>query len=129
MFAIGEASKRSGVSIETIRYYEREGIVPKPDRAANGRRVYSEGEVGRLRFIRKCRDFGFGINDAKALLEHSEGVKTDCEAALQVASAHLKTVQQKISELRKLEAALQQMTVNCAAGNPHCPMLEELKSA
>ena len=49
MFAIGEASRRSGVSIETIRYYEREGIVPKPARATNGRRVYSDAEIGRLR--------------------------------------------------------------------------------
>lgn len=129
MFAIGEASRRSGVSIETIRYYEREGIVPKPQRAANGRRMYSEGEIGRLRFIRKCRDFGFGINDARALLALSEGAKADCEAALQVASAHLEMVRSKISELRKLEAALKQMTVNCASGNPRCPMLEELKSA
>ena len=56
MFAIGEASQQSGVGIEAIRYYEREGIVPKPERAANNRRLYTAKDVGRLRFLKQCRE-------------------------------------------------------------------------
>ncbi|NCQ25511.1 MAG: MerR family transcriptional regulator, partial [Roseovarius sp.] len=56
MIAIGEAARQSGVAIETIRYYERAGIVPKPGRGANGRRAYTPEDVARLRFVRRCRD-------------------------------------------------------------------------
>lgn len=59
MIAIGEASRRSGVSIETIRYYERAGIISKPCRTESGRRSYCEAEIAELRFIRRCRDLGF----------------------------------------------------------------------
>lgn len=59
MFTIGKASEQSGVNIETIRYYEREGIVPKPGRSAGGRRLYSSDEIAKLRFVRRCRDLGF----------------------------------------------------------------------
>ncbi|UWQ32382.1 MerR family transcriptional regulator [Leisingera sp. M527] len=68
MTAIGEASRQSGVSVETIRYYEREGIVPKPQRAPNNRRLYSARDVGRLRFLKRSRDLGFPLADAKTLL-------------------------------------------------------------
>ncbi|MCD9150154.1 MerR family transcriptional regulator [Pseudophaeobacter flagellatus] len=73
MIAIGEASRQSGIGIETIRYYEREGIVPKPERAANNRRLYSVHDVGRLRLLKKCRDLGFPLADAKTLIDLSEG--------------------------------------------------------
>ncbi len=65
MFAIGEASRRSGVSVETIRYYEREGITAKPGRAANGRRLYSDAEISELAFIKRCRDLGFSLPDVR----------------------------------------------------------------
>ncbi|MGB7242767.1 MAG: MerR family transcriptional regulator, partial [Sulfitobacter sp.] len=61
MFTIGKASEQSGVNVETIRYYEREGIVPKPGRSAGGRRLYSNDEIAKLRFVRRCRDLGFPI--------------------------------------------------------------------
>ncbi len=67
MVAIGEASRLSGVSIETIRYYEREGIISKAGRTASGRRTYSKAEISELRFIKRCRDLGFSIHDAVAL--------------------------------------------------------------
>lgn len=129
MTSIGEASRRSGVSIETIRYYERAAIVPKPDRAENGRRVYSDLEIGRLRFVRRCRDLGFSMADAKTLLALSEGTAADCKAVYDLAIAHLAAVRIKISELARLEAALEELTSNCQSASTRCPMLEELKSA
>lgn len=127
MFAIGEASRQSGVGIETIRYYEREGIVPKPDRAANNRRQYTPRDIGRLRFLKRCRDLGFPLPDAKALLDLSDRQQSDCAAARKIAEIHRSSVHRKIEELKLLEAALGELMANCANGNIGCPMLEKLQ--
>ncbi|MXN66562.1 MerR family transcriptional regulator [Stappia sp. GBMRC 2046] len=127
MFAIGEASRRSGVGIETIRYYEREGIVPRPERSANGRRVYSTEAIGLLKFLKNCRSLGFSLADAKALLDLSGSARSDCDAVLDVSKRHLRAIGEKIAELRKLEAALEELTANCSAGNTECPMLDTLR--
>ncbi|MBW4707956.1 helix-turn-helix domain-containing protein [Roseobacter sp. YSTF-M11] len=126
MIAIGEAARQSGVSIETIRYYERERVVPAPRRAANGRRVYSDKEVGRLRFIRRCRDLGFSISEAKGLLSLSEGENSNCAKVKEIGTAHLNAVRCKIAELTALEAALEELTANCRSGSVSCQMLEAL---
>jgi MerR family mercuric resistance operon transcriptional regulator len=84
MFAIGEASRQSGVGIETIRYYEREGIVPKAERTASGRRVYCRDAIARLRFIRRCRDHGFSIADSRTLMALRKDNDTACAEAMEV---------------------------------------------
>jgi len=129
MIAIGEASRQSGVGIETIRYYEREGIVPKPERAANNRRLYSADDVGRLRFLKTCRDLGFPLADAKTLLGLSEGGGKDCQSVKEMAELHISNVREKIKELGRLEAALVELTANCDSGNVSCPMLSQLRTA
>lgn len=128
MIAIGEASRQSGVGIETIRYYEREGFVPIPARALNNRRLYSANDVGRLRFLKKCRDLGFSLSVAKALLELSEGSADDCRSVKELAEAHIASVRTKINELRRLERALSELTANCDSGKVHCPMLQRLRT-
>ncbi|UWR05173.1 MerR family transcriptional regulator (plasmid) [Ruegeria conchae] len=128
MFAIGEASRQSGVGIETIRYYEREGIVPKPERASNNRRMYSAHDVGRLCFLRKCRDLGFALADAKVLLNLSEGDSEDCQSVKELAELHISNVRMKIIELKRLEAALNELTANCNIGNVSCPMLTQIRT-
>jgi MerR family mercuric resistance operon transcriptional regulator len=128
MFAIGEASRQSGVSIETIRYYEREGIVPKPARTANGRRAYSDAEIGRLRIVRRCRDLGFGTAEAVALMALSEATDASCGNVQEIGSAHLASVRRKIADLQHLEAALQELIANCGRGSSSCPLLEKLKA-
>ena len=127
MFAIGEASRRSGIGIETLRYYEREGVIPKPGRSTNGRRIYSTEAVGQLRFLKNCRDLGFSLADAKALLDLSGAAGPDCDAVTEMSQRHLRAVGDKISELRKLQAALEELTANCSAGKIHCPMLDKLR--
>ncbi|MFA3916246.1 MerR family transcriptional regulator [Ruegeria hyattellae] len=129
MIAIGEASRQSGVGIETIRYYEREGIVPKPKRAANNRRLYTVHDVGRLLFLKKCRDLGFPLADAKTLLNLSEGGGEDCQSVVKLAELHIANVRDKIAELRRLEAVLRELTANCDSGNVSCPMLSQLRTA
>ncbi len=128
MIAISEASRQSGVGIEAIRYYEREGIVPRPARALNNRRLYSASDVGRLRFLKKCRDLGFPLSDAKTLLELSAESAEDCRSVKELAEAHIASVQGKIEELRRLEHALSELTANCDSGNVQCPMLQRLRT-
>ncbi len=127
MVAIGEASRQSGVSIETIRFYERDGVVARPPRAENGRRVYSEDAIAELSFIRRCRDLGFPLSDVRALLALSRGVEDDCSKVCDLGQRHLAEVRAKIAELNRLEAALEELTANCAAGSMQCPMLDELR--
>ena len=129
MNAIGEASRQSGVPIETIRYYEREGIVPKPNRAANGRRVYDDQGIGRLRFIKRCRDLGFQVSDAKTLLAFSEGLSADCADVEKVGTAHLASIRTKIADLKRMDDALSELIANCQSGSTRCPMLEGLKAS
>ena len=126
MIAIGEAARLSGVAIETIRYYEREGVVPVPRRAANGRRVYSAKDVGRLRFIRRCRDLGFSVAEAKGLLALSERENGNCAVVKDIGTGHLNAVRSKIAELKALEAALEELTANCQTGSVSCQMLVAL---
>ncbi|MCR9087390.1 MAG: MerR family DNA-binding protein [Rhodobacteraceae bacterium] len=127
MIAIGEASRQSGVGIEAIRYYEREGIVPKPGRAANNRRLYSKTDVGRLIFLKRCRNLGFPLAEAKALLDLSEQREADCAKALDIAASHKSSIRKKINDLERLERALNEVTANCTNGSLHCPMLLSLR--
>lgn len=129
MVAIGTASKRSGVHVETIRYYEREGIVPRATRDHNGRRVYDDESVGRLRFIKRCRDLGFSLVDVRMLLALSEQQEPDCNSVHNIAKAQGANVRAKIEELKHLERALEQLAANCSVGNTSCPILNQLKEA
>ncbi|WP_420396055.1 MerR family transcriptional regulator [Nioella sp.] len=126
MVAIGEASRLSGVSIETIRYYEREGIISKAGRTASGRRTYSDAEISELRFIKRCRDLGFSIHDAVALRSLANEPAGACETVEQLGRKHLTEVQAKLAELRQLESALVELVANCAKGRRDCPMLDAL---
>ena len=126
MYAISIASKRSGVGIEAIRYYEREGVVPSPARASNGRRVYEDVDIARLRFVRRCRELGFSIKHIKVLLSLSYSMAPNCDDANEIGTFHLKEVRAKIADLQMLETAMIELLANCADGQARCPMLLQL---
>jgi len=126
MPSIGEAARRSGVPVETIRYYERAGIVPGPLRSESGRRVYDTPGIARLRWIKRCRDLGFTLADARALLALSENDDAPCDEVKVIAEGHLAEVGRKIGALRDLEAALGDLVRECAEGNTACPALRAL---
>ncbi len=127
MFAIGEASQLSGVNIETIRFYEKRGVVDEPDRAPNGRRMYTEDQVARLRFVKRCRELGFAIEDIVALIGAASKTGDDCASVQKVGKRHLEEIRAKIADLQELEARLSQSLNECATvGGDACPMLSDL---
>ena len=126
MQPIGEAARLSGVNIETIRYYEREGIVPNAERSASGRRQYDDTAIARLRFIRRCRDLGFPICDIRALLDLSSNATKPCHDVRVISQRHLEDVRARLADLQKLEAALEDLVQECAEVRSDCPALKQL---
>ena len=127
MYPIGTAARISGLSAETIRFYERSGIVPQPRREANGRRVYSDGEIERLSFIRRCRELDFPIAVARALLALSETGEGVCGEVYALASSHLEKTRERIAELQSLEDKLEQMLAHCHPEAKECRALDGLR--
>ncbi len=126
MKPIGEVSRLCGVGVETIRYYEREGIVPKPDRLPNGRRAYDRHGIARLHFVKKCRDLGFPMKDVRSLQTLAFSGGSDCKAASEIGRQNLEAVRSKIKELLKLEQALSELVDECHSNPDQCPMLNQL---
>jgi MerR family mercuric resistance operon transcriptional regulator len=127
--AIGELARETGVNIETIRYYERVGLLPAPARTSGGRRLYETEQARRLSFIRNARMLGFTIEDVRsllALLKAGEGVDVEARA---LTERHLAQVRRKIAELRKLEGELKRMVAACKPGEQAaCPIVASLSS-
>jgi len=113
VFTIGALAKATGTSTPTIRYYEEIGLLPPASRTASGQRNYDESDVGRLTFIKQCRDFGFSIGQVRVLLDLSISSERDCIETRDIAQAHLDEVRAKIVELRALEARLQSFVTRC----------------
>lgn len=124
---IGTLSKRSGCNIETIRYYERIGLVPAPPRTGSGRRVYSSDDVRRLMFVRRGRELGFTLEEIRQLLRLVQGGHYSCAEVLGLAEAHLSDVRKKIADLRRIEGVLDAVTARCLGGEaPECPIVDAL---
>lgn len=127
-FAIGALSQHCGCNIETIRYYERIGLIPRAER--RGRyRIYSGADVERLRFIRRARGLGFAIEEIRDLLELSESAarKQSCLDARKIAAANLTAVRSRLGDLRRMEAALTGAIEACDRDAfDGCPILNAL---
>ena len=124
---IGELSKRSGVNIETIRYYERIKMLPAPPRTASGRRVYGSEDARMLRFIRRARELGFSLDEIRALLRLRTPGRASCGDVRKIATHHLEDIRAKINDLTKLERLLAKTVALCRGNKaPDCPVLEIL---
>jgi len=128
MHSIGEAARRSGVHLETIRYYERIGLVPAPPRDAGGRRRYDVAAVARLGFVRRARALGFPLADIRTLLGLCEGSASACAEVAAIARRQQAEVRARMDDLARLDAALSAMVADCAAGRETCPALDCLKA-
>ncbi len=126
-FPIGELSKRSGVKIETIRYYERAKMLVPPPRTASGRRVYEVTDLRILVFIRRSRELGFSLDEIRALLRLGGPEKATCREVREIAAHHLDDIRAKLSDLKKLERLLSKTVSRCSGKTaPDCPVLDVL---
>ena len=125
----GSLSKRTGVNSETIRYYEKIGLMPPPSRSSGGHRVYGQSDLKRLSFIRRSRELGFTLRETRDLLELVDGGQYTCAEVRDRTISHLADVTQKIRDLRKIRETLKTMASKCDGGSvPDCPIVDELYS-
>lgn len=125
-FTIGTLSRLSGVGIETIRYYERIRLMPRPPRTQNGRRSYNTDSLGTLGFVRRCRELGFGLDDIRTLLALRASQRR-CADVKTVAERHLDAVRAKLQILREMELSLMELVAICPGDDStECPVLNAL---
>jgi DNA-binding transcriptional MerR regulator len=128
---IGEFARRTGTNPPTVRYYEQIGLLPPASRRGGGQRSYGDEDVRRLTFIRRCRDFGFSIEQVRTLAALVQDRERSCLEARDLAQRHLDAVRAKLDELKALEQAiarfLENCEMSCAGGpGPDCVVLEDL---
>lgn len=128
--SIGELARLAGCKLETVRYYERVGLMKAPPRTKGGHRLYGADAAGRLTFIRRARELGFTIEDIRSLLGLVDRRAVTCAKVFSITSHQLDIVRAKIVDLKKLERVLCEMAVSCKGGNvPECPVIEALFSS
>ncbi len=129
---IGILAAKTDTSVETLRYYEAEGLIPEPPRSDSGYRLYATGDVRRVIFIRRARDMGFSLKETRELLSlQLDKEAATCGQVKMLAHRKLALIDEKILELNKMRAALQQVTQACAGGKAsavHCTILGALES-
>ncbi len=123
----GALAHAAGCNLETVRYYERIGLMPEPRRGLNGYRRYADEDLRRLRFIRRARALGFGVEDVRNLLSLSEDAPRTCGQVHALTLEHLAQVRRKIADLEALAKVLGATAILCEDGEtPVCPVIEAL---
>jgi MerR family mercuric resistance operon transcriptional regulator len=125
--SIGELSRRARCNIDTIRYYERIGLLPSAIRSAGRYRLYGVDDVRRLTFVRRARELGFKLDEVRALLKLASDRGNTCAQARKLAAGHLADIRAKIADLQTIERVLATTVRRCgAARRVHCPVIEVL---
>lgn len=127
-FTIGQVARLAGVGIETVRFYEREGLVTQPERRPSGYRQYSDDVVSRLGFIAAAKELGFSLKEIKELLDLRVGPDATCSDVRERAKAKIADVEGKIRTLQRMKASLVKLTKACRGRGPvsECPILDAL---
>ena len=130
---IGALARVTGTSVPTVRYYEQIGLLPAAARQSGSQRVYGDADVRRLTFIRRCRDFGFPIDQVRILASLAQAPDQVCSEVREVALAHLVEIRKKRAELEELEHSIAAFVATCDAAcssgsNADCVVLKELSS-
>ncbi len=129
-FSIGKLSSQTGVNIETIRYYEKEGILPAPPRTEGGHRLYGEEHTKRLIFVRRSRELGFNLVKIRTMLDMVDGGSLTCAEVKDITLKHLDDVRDKVSDLQKLEKTLKAIASKCKGSKtPDCPIIDALNTS
>ncbi|NOR41844.1 MAG: MerR family transcriptional regulator [Gammaproteobacteria bacterium] len=128
-YSVGDLATACGCKVETVRYYEKTGLLPNPPRTMGGHRVYSLEHLKRLVFIRRSRDLGFTIAQISKLLRFIDEPDHSCGEVKTMAMLHARAVQKKINDLQRLQKALNEMAVRCKGRNykvEDCPIIDAL---
>jgi MerR family mercuric resistance operon transcriptional regulator len=127
---IGEVAARGGVNLQTIRYYEREGLLPKPPRLASGYRAFPADAVHRVRFIKRAQELGFSLAEIRELFSIQIDTKKDCSDVQRLAKAKIVDIEQKIDTLQSMKRVLTRLARACPGRGPssQCPILESIDS-
>lgn len=126
-FTIGVLSRKTGCNIETIRYYEKAGMIPHPARSEGGHRLYGSGHLKRLAFVMKARALGFTLSEVKDLLRLVDERDRPCGEVRNLAAAHLQDVRAKLEALQAMEKVLSEMVVSCdREQSTDCPLIERM---
>jgi len=129
-FTRGDLARTTGCNIETIRYYEKTGLLPDPPRTDAGYRVYSAAHATRLRFILRARELGFSMEDIRGLLGLGDGTAPTCAEVKERTERHLADVRARIADLKRIEKVLSVTAARCSGEDvPDCPVLETLEGA
>lgn len=124
---IGALAKATGTNIETVRYYERIGLLPAPRRTAGNYRAYDTAHLARLSFVRRSRDLGFSIDDVRDLLRLNDQKRRDCATVGAIARAHAAEIDRKIADLTALRRELRSLMDQCGTGSVDtCRVIEAL---
>lgn len=113
---IGEISKKSGIAVETVRYYEKIGLLPEPDREPSGYRAYRQAHLDRLRFIKRCRNLDMAQDEIRELIQLTEQPDADCRDVDALLARHLSHVRERLQELASLEQTLERLQLACTRG-------------
>lgn len=126
---IGQLAEQGQVNLQTIRYYEREGLLPKPPRLASGYRVFSSDAVRRVRFIKRAQELGFSLKEIKELLSIRIDPENDCSSVQKLARAKVGDIEQKIRTLQRMKKVLGKLATACPGSGPlsECPILESFE--
>jgi len=125
--SIGELARLTGCKVETVRYYERTGLMTDPPRTEGGHRVYGQTHLQRLTFIRKGRDLGFSMEQINSLLSMIDAKRETCSEVAAKAERHLSSIRSRIDDLQRLERSLSETLAKCHRGDdPDCAILEAL---
>ena len=127
---IGSLAKQAEVNIQTIRYYERRGLLPEPERTASNYRVFTGDTVRRVRFIKRAQDLGFSLTEIKELLELRAAPRSCCQDARERSEAKIKDIEEKVRTLEGMKKALSKLVRACSGRGPvtECPILDSMDS-
>jgi MerR family copper efflux transcriptional regulator len=128
---IGQLARLAKVSVQTLRFYERKGLLPKPPRGASGYREYAADAIGMVKFIKRAQELGFSLREIKELLALRKVPRATCGDVVVVAQRKIEEMEQKISDLRAMQTALSQLLADCKGQAPitQCPIIEALAGA
>ncbi|MFO6150897.1 Hg(II)-responsive transcriptional regulator [Pseudomonas aeruginosa] len=122
---IGAFAKAAGVNVETIRFYQRKGLLPEPDKPYGSIRRYGEADVARVRFVKSAQRLGFSLDEVAGLLRLDDGAH--CDEARVLAEQKLEDVREKLADLQRIESVLAQLVDDCCAsqGTVSCPLIAD----